>query len=299
MAAALDQTDIISGGAAAAAANVSAATVKTVAANGTIFLAISGDGGFTVSSMTAVTGVTWTIVNQSAATDPSIALVRGDCPGGLPSGTTLQANFSGSPTNRIITGMSFTGVGVQDNAPAAVGGSGTTYTSATVSAAEAGEVIVSAVINWTASDTTAPTAPSLEGAEFVSAGPDKDISIEYRIESAAGSFTTAGSFTPNPATAWKAASASFKAAASSVSAPSRLLSMLVQGGLQRAQALMLIHPPSPVTVASLTGSAADTVTVSDGVTRIVTLPRSTTDTVTVSDGVTRDRVAAERARRTR
>lgn len=195
MAIALDQPNVISADAGSASGTaISGTTAQPVAADGTVFVAISADGGTAPSG--TIGGVTVTF-DDSWTTDPKVYLGRAYFPSGLAAGSAYSLPLGTAGTNRVICAASFTGV--DGSAPLDVAGTSTspglatTYTTSSV-AVSAGGLLIGAVNYWASGGSHTPSGSTLEAAELMTVTSDKTIVLVYRIEAAAASYTLTGTF---------------------------------------------------------------------------------------------------------
>jgi hypothetical protein len=251
-----DVADLGKAAADPASGTIAFTTTSAVAVGGFISVQVGWfDTAATLSSVSGG-GLTWTIDKQGRPANPSsdnTALVSAQAPAGLASGTTITATFSGTtPVAREISGMSLTGVATSSpvdttSGPTGVSPAAAGWTTPSM-AIQAGSAIVATAYNETGNFTNTVTSPSVQAVlNPNSASPTSQVTC-YRIESSAGSYTVAG--------AWSTAAQSgtiavaYKAAAGGTTtatpALNPLLRMLQQGGLQKAKALLLIHPPVAV-----------------------------------------------------
>jgi hypothetical protein len=180
--------------------SVSFTTSQTVASDGLVVLGVAWwHSGRDVSSVTDNSGSPLTYVidvqgHRVGPTNPSCAMVHALAPGGLPSGTVITATYSGATDGRAIAGVSFTG---HDTA-SPVDATGTIQSITSVAAwttgsiaIEDGSVLVG--ISWLdgGSPTSTITAPSIEVADVQNLSA---LTMGYRIESSAGSYAVAGTW---------------------------------------------------------------------------------------------------------
>lgn len=179
-------------------------TTATVASGGFIvFFAHWFLTGRVLSSVTGG-GLSWNIdVQGFDAADPNMnaAIVSAQAPAGLASGTVLTATWDGTASSISLGAMSFTGVKTSsplDTTAAALAvtpaAAGWTTRSASI---QAGSALVAT--SWDQdgiSGTSTPTAPSLEAFDVLDCGVNVKTAA-YRIESSAGSYTVAGTYSSN------------------------------------------------------------------------------------------------------
>lgn len=200
MAIAIDVSSLGSTYVAANATTAAFTTGSAVASGGFIVLA----GGWFSDNTGTVTGIsggglTWTVNKQPNGGTSLVNawIASAQAPSGLASGTTITATFSATQQARFIMGMSFTGVATSSPVDGTPTGQtkGSTAAWATPSySIAAGSVIVAACAQVGPSANNSPTSPSLEGPENDQAGDTVSFVMEYRIESSAGSYTVAGTW---------------------------------------------------------------------------------------------------------
>jgi hypothetical protein len=171
-------------------------------------------------------------------------------PGGTRVGSTLTFTLGAARTNVAVTGSSFLGIeSVTSPIDSGTTNTGTTtaHTTGNVTANVAGDLVIGAAVAWsTSAGGNTASAPSLKAVDYNAVASDKYLTLGYRIETSAGAVPVAGTWGANPFTTVDLG-VSYKAAATApVASPSPLLRMLVQGGLQRAKALMLLKPQPAV-----------------------------------------------------
>jgi hypothetical protein len=175
------------------------------------------------------------------------------------------------------------GVGVSNSATGSASGP-----SLTLSGVGANSAIFMVVGDWSATAVATKAYRTTDAGAFTERtaqntdGNYSSYSGVYADAGAAGA-KVIGMTAPNQT--WAIAALEILGTSGTTAPPNPLLRMLVQGGLGRATALMLLHPPvAPVaTVASLTGSATDTVTFSETPARTVSLVRGCADGVTLAE----------------
>lgn len=127
------------------ATSIALTTGAAVAAGGTIFIGVIVIG----TTLTSVTDGTNTYTLLGPETDVSSIksyLAYAPCPAGLASSSTITANFAGAGTNRMIAGLSATGLvtsSLQDGSTGTRNANNeTAYTGASVTTAQAGSFMV-------------------------------------------------------------------------------------------------------------------------------------------------------------
>jgi hypothetical protein len=218
---AVNVADLGKAGADPSSTTIAFTTTGAVAAGGFIIVSVGWfDAAATLSSV-AGGGLTWTIDKQGHPTNPAAsnsALVSAQAPAGLASSTAITATLSAGVVARTIGGTSFTGVATSspvDGTPPATAGVSPTNTawasnSATISA---GSILVATAYNETGNFTNTVTSPSLQAVLMPnSVSPTSQVTC-YRIESSAGSYTVAGTWSGAALTAINAVA--YKAAAAS------------------------------------------------------------------------------------
>jgi hypothetical protein len=233
MAIALDVGDLGKNGADPSSTTIAFTTTSAVAAGGFVVVSVGWfDAAATLSSV-ANTGsavLSWTIDKQgrpAAPTSDATAIVSAQASSGLASGAVITATFSAGVVARTIGGSSFTGVATSspvDTTNGAIGvtpaAAGWTTGSTTILA---GSLLIATAYNETGNFTNTVTAPSLQAVLMPnSASPTSQVTC-YRIESSAGSYTVAGTWSTaaqsgTTAVAYKAAAGG--AAATPVMTPS-------------------------------------------------------------------------------
>jgi hypothetical protein len=218
MAVAIDKSSLGISYSAASSNSIQFTTSQAVASGGFIVVVGGwfGDNSLTVSGVSGGS-LSWSVDKQpnGGSLPYSVFIASAQAPSGLASSTTITASLSGSTGSALfIGGLSFTGIATSSP----VDGTPTGPTEATTTAAwstpsyaiAAGSVIVAACLGEGTSANNAPTSPSLEGPENDQAGDTIALVAEYRIETSAGSYTVAGTWsagvsTRNVAVAYKAA----------------------------------------------------------------------------------------------
>jgi hypothetical protein len=177
----------------ASATTLDLVTTATVASGGQIFLLVHWHHATATASVSGG-GLTWT--EEATQRDGVIntSLFRAIAPSGLASSTTITATFSSASTGRIMAACSFTGL--DTDAKEDSSGFSTDvdapWTSPTMDPTTNGNLTITAVTLDTDVAHTV-TSPSLEaidkGAAF-----DYRMTVVYRLESSAGSYTNAGDY---------------------------------------------------------------------------------------------------------
>lgn len=203
MAIALDVANVGEFAQDSASTTIALTTGATVAAGGFIVLAACwAQSGITMSSV-AGGSLSWTIDTQGISPDSSQcsgAVISAQAPSGLASGTTITATLSSSsPGGRSITATSFTGV--KTSAPAGVnslvaGPAGVAAWASGSLAIAAGSLIACLSVDFSGQQTSTVTGPSVEAHDLGDAGGFAQTTC-YRIESGAGSYTVAGTWSAN------------------------------------------------------------------------------------------------------
>lgn len=145
-------------------------------------------------------GLSWAIDTQALITGPSQAqgfIASASAPGGLPSGTVITVTFSGSvPGGRSVVASSFTGIHPSSPVDAISAQTETVATTAwttSSTAIQSGSLLFALSIDFSNLFTSTPTDPSIE-AHDVGDGAGFAITTCYRIQSAAGTYTVAGTW---------------------------------------------------------------------------------------------------------
>lgn len=197
----------------AASTTVALTTSSAVAAGGFIVLEVSWFDPVTLNSVSGGS-LTWAVDKQGSQFSENSALVSAQAPAGLASSTAITATFSGTARARGISGISFTGVASSSaldttSGPTGVTPAATGWASAST-AILAGSVLV-AVCFAEVGATSTPTAGSTEAFDYTDSGNSH--TMAYRIESSAGSYTVAGTWSSGAESVTNAAA--YKAAAAS------------------------------------------------------------------------------------
>lgn len=142
-------------------------------------------------------GLSWSVDKTSASTGWRFCIASAQAPSGMASGTVISVALSASGIVGVLGGCSFTGV--KTSSPVDGTPLGPTVVSAQAWSTgnytvQAGSVIVGYCVNNTNGSANTPTAPSLEVFEGAASGNDFGGTMEYRIESSAGSVPVAGSW---------------------------------------------------------------------------------------------------------
>jgi hypothetical protein len=198
-------------GAGGTSATIALTTTATVAAGGWIFVGVSHFNASATFSSLANTGaaVTWTNVQLANNGGVRSALIKGDAPSGLASGSVITATFSATTNERRICASSF------------IGGTGVTNDQATTTGATTGWsvsptilgtdlVVASASLDTLGSSVV--DANSTELHDFIHTGTSTAV-LYYRIGGTGVGGTWSG------AANWAAAGGSFADSAAATQAP--------------------------------------------------------------------------------
>lgn len=173
-------------------------TTAAVAAGGFIVLTGGWFGSNTaVVSSVSGGGLTWAVDKSGGLSNSGTFICSAQAPAGLASSTAITVNFSIIVSVPTVSGMSFTGVKTSspvDGTPLGPTNVATAGWSSGSYAIAAGSVIVA--VDWTQGAITGNTAtsPSVEANEYVKPSDQYGHAAEYRIESAAGSYTVDGTW---------------------------------------------------------------------------------------------------------
>jgi hypothetical protein len=203
---AIDVADLGKNGADPSSTTIAFTTTSAVASGGFIVVSVGWFDPATNLSSVAGGSLTWTIDKQGRTANPASsnsALVSAQAPAGLASGTTITATFAAGVVARTIGGTSFTGVATSapvDGTPPATTGSGLTPVAAWASSSAtitAGSVLVATTYNETGNFTNTVTSPSLQAVLIPNTASGISQVTCYRVESSAGSYTVAGTWSSN------------------------------------------------------------------------------------------------------
>lgn len=190
-------------------------TSQAVASDGFIVVGVGWFDNLTLNSISGG-GLTWAVdAALSGVGNQHAGIGSAQAPSGLASGTTITANFSGNAAERVIGGVSFTGVKTSAALDAAdigaqTGGS-TAWSSDSVTIQD-GSVLCACCYCafFGGSNSSTITSPSQEVFDAGLADTAHG-TMGYRIEATGGSFTVAGT--------WAQSSSSNVAAAAYLAAP--------------------------------------------------------------------------------
>lgn len=172
-------------------------TTSAAASRSTIVLS-GACGGFdpTTTISDNGPGLTWTRDMFGTGTGTGrIFFYSAYAPAGLASGTVITLTLGGSCGDRYMCATSFLGIKTSspvDTTAASTGYTGTAWTTGSM-ATQAGSVIWGASYDGNNSHTSLPTAPSLEAHDIYFPSGSAFTSC-YRIESAASTYTVAGTW---------------------------------------------------------------------------------------------------------
>jgi hypothetical protein len=232
-------------------------------------------------------GLTWSSVVQANNGSDRFAIWTASAPAGLASSSTITATIGSSgPGGLLVSVASFAGVGTIDTTMQSTGTTGASWTSGATANSVAGALFAGGAGNETAASTT--STPS-NGAEIhdlwnTSAGRGwrpagwRRRGRRRRRSPAPGS----AGLRPRTRARWRSTTRRPRSPPT-VAAPNPLLRMLQQGGVQRALALMLLHPipgPADLSAAITALSDIDTGTGTEAGTVQATVPGSDTSTGT-------------------
>lgn len=172
-------------------------TDHAVAQFGFISLAVGWVIGPTLTGVSGG-GLIWNIDQLGTPGSARLALVSAQAPAGLAAGATITATLSGSASGgRVMLGTSFTGV--KPTSPVDVSGAGPLVSTTTAwttgsQPLSAGSVLVGYVSVLRTDSTSTPVAPSIETHDVTGGPGSYNNTTEYRIESSAGNYAVAGTF---------------------------------------------------------------------------------------------------------
>jgi hypothetical protein len=211
-------TSIGQGGTASSGASVAFNTTAIVAAGNLIVVDVGYYGAAITATMSGG-GLTWTQdKNQQGAADTNYhqAKFSAPAPAGLASATTLTCTFSGSASNPMIAGTQCSGLASSSRVDTTSGqnttGTSTAWAAGSVTTGNANDLIMGAcAIDGTRTSTA--TTPSLEIHDFQNAGAATTLTTAYRIESATGTYSIAGTLSATLAPERVGSIVAYKAAA--------------------------------------------------------------------------------------
>jgi hypothetical protein len=176
-------------------------TTAAAAANTWIFLVVGSFGTETVTGVADSGGLIWELVGESNNGNVRAVLARAFAAGGLGSGSTITATFSGTTAERKIGAVSFTGG--QSNSPTEdidqTSASTAAWSAAPVSATDGALVVGVCTLNTNGSTTV--DANSVEDLDFQFTGSSASC-LYHRFTTTAGSNPVGGTW--NAAVAWAA-----------------------------------------------------------------------------------------------
>lgn len=180
-----------------ASTTVALTTVATVAAGATIILTGTNVLDFNLTSVTnSGTVLGWTIDKQGGSGGSNAWIASAYATSGLASGTTITGTFAGSTAGgRSMCATSFKGIPLVSfidttSGPTSYAAAG--WATASIAIA-AGSLLICVVADFSTSHTNTVTGPSLEAHDVNAAGGFAATTC-YRIESSAGSYTVAGTW---------------------------------------------------------------------------------------------------------
>lgn len=194
-------------------------TAQPAAAGTRVIFAFTWFGALTLTSIDGG-GLTWSIDNQQRGGGGSANIGIGSAyaPSGLPAGTTVNGNLSGSSAGgNSGCGLSLNGVlaaAPLDTIDGPVNTATTAWTTNGMTIAD-GSVIVAASSNFHTFATSLPTAPSVEDQDFGVSPTAFALTVCHRIEAVGGSFTVAGTWSASTVGNGQTTAVAYKAAPAS------------------------------------------------------------------------------------
>lgn len=182
---------------AASSTTIAVTTTSAVASSRRIILVLAWfANGVTLSSVSGG-GLTWVIDQQGVDQDRHLAFVSADAPSGLASGTAITATFSGAATDRGIFVSSWSGIETGSSGYLGTAGSGFSTSTAWTTGSRtisAGSLLLGGSHEDNSGDhSSTPTSPSVELCDLTLSAFD-DATAAYRIETSAGSYAVAGTW---------------------------------------------------------------------------------------------------------